>query len=594
MSILKGIKREWTYFKFLLPLLIKSRKLDKNQNLTVADLIEEQVDKNPDLIALQYDNQQFTYSELDQESNKVANWAIDKGYKHGDVISLLMENKPEFLFTWIGLSKLGVTIACLNSNIKGNSLAHCIGTSQSSSIIIGPECVENYSSAVDQLEKKIDAFVFGDNTQGFENIKSDNKTRPNKTHRKDLVNTESLFYIYTSGTTGLPKASKFNHSRFIAGASLQSLSLKMDTNDKTYMVLPLYHSTGGVVGVGSTFFTGGTLVLRKKFSAERFWKDCVENNITIVTYIGEMLRYLVNTKESEYENKHKIRGIFGNGLRPDVWKIFEKRFGISNIKEFYGSSEGNIALINADSNFGSIGRIPPYLSSVMKTRIVKFNVEEEKVERNADGFCIECEPDEIGEAIGFIPDDGKLTGRFDGYTNKEASKKKILENVFETGDQWFSSGDLLKRDSQGYYYFIDRIGDTFRWKSENVSTNEVSEIVSAISGIKEANIYGVEVPAQDGRAGMASIVINEQFSINDFYQKLLDQLPKYSIPVFLRISPEIEKTGTFKYKKTDLVKDGFDPNLISDELYFADIATNKYVKLDSELFNKIHSQEVRM
>ena len=594
MNLLKKINREWTYISFLIPLLNKTNKLDKNPNLTVADLIEQQVDKNPNLIALEYEEQKYSYSELDQEANKVANWAIEKGFKCGDVISLLMENKPEFLFAWIGLAKIGITTACLNSNIKGKSLSHCISASQSASIIIGSECLENFSSAEDILEKKIDAFVYGDEVQGFKSINSDNHSRPDKKYRKDLINTDSLFYIYTSGTTGLPKASKFNHARFVAGSLLQSMTLKMNKSDKTYMVLPLYHSTGGVVGVGATFLTGGTLVLRRKFSAENFWKDCVKKEITVITYIGEMLRYLTNTKESEFENQHKIKGIFGNGLRPDVWKVFEKRFNISNIIEFYGSSEGNVSLINADSHFGSIGRIPPYLASKMKTKVVKFNVEAEKVIRNSDGFCIECDPDEVGEAIGFIPGDGKFAGRYEGYTNKESSKKKILENVFESGDQWFSTGDLLKRDSSGYFYFIDRIGDTFRWKSENVSTNEVSEIVSAIPGIKEANIYGVEVPAQDGRAGMASIVIDENFIISKFYQQLLNQMPKYSVPVFLRISPEIEKTGTFKYKKTDLVKDGFDPNTISDELYFADMTTNQYVKLDVDLFQKIHNQEVRV
>ena len=223
--------------------------------------------------------------------------------------------------------------------------------------------------------------------------------------------------------------------------------------------LPLYHSTGLMLGICAVIQAGASTFIKRKFSASSFWDEVQKYNTTALVYIGELCRYLANTDPTPAEQNNPLKVMVGNGLRPDVWKIFAKRFGISNIKEFYGSSEGNIALINADSNFGSIGRIPPYLSSVMKTRIVKFNVEEEKVERNADGFCIECEPDEIGEAIGFIPDDGKLTGRFDGYTNKEASKKKILENVFETGDQWFSSGDLLKRDSRGYYYFIDRIGD---------------------------------------------------------------------------------------------------------------------------------------
>ena len=165
--------------------------------------------------------------------------------------------------------------------------------------------------------------------------------------------------------------------------------------------------------------------------------------------------------------------------------------------------------------------------------------------RGEDGFCIECDDGEAGEAIGFIPNDDKFTGSFEGYTDKEATKKKILEDVFEKGDQWFSTGDLLKKDKQGYYYFVDRIGDTFRWKSENVSTNEVSEAISAFKGIDEVNVYGVEVPNQDGRAGMASLVVNDEFNLEELYEYLSEQLPVYSVPVFIRISPEIEKTGTF-------------------------------------------------
>ena len=591
------IAREYKYIRFFVKLLGRSKKLDKNKSLTVPDMIEESIDKFPNNIAIEFEDKSYTYSDLDKESNQVANWAIKKGYKTGDVVALLMENKPEFIFIWLGLSKLGITIACLNNNIKSKSLAHCIQTSKSKSLILSSDLIDNYSSAEDLIDNQLSVYVSGDKVQGFENIDDDNEkntNRPNSSIRKTLTNSESLFYIYTSGTTGLPKASNFSHQKFAVGSGLQMFSLNMKSTDKTYLVLPLYHATGGVVGLGSTLFTGGTVVLRKKFSVEKFWEDCAKYNVTVITYIGELFRYLISAPKNEFEKQHNIRGMYGNGLRPDVWKVVQDRFGINNIIEFYGASEGNVSLTNVDSRFGSIGRIPPYAKNALPTKIVKFDVVNEKVVRNEDGFCIECENDEAGEVIGLIPNEDKFSGKFEGYTDKEATEKKILKDVFEKGDQWFSSGDLLKRDKDGYYFFVDRIGDTFRWKSENVATSEVSEAISTFAGVKEANVYGVLVPGEDGRAGMASIVPSEEFSINGLYEHLSQHLPKYSIPVFIRISKEIEVTGTFKYKKTDLVKDGFDPSVVKDQMYYASTSENDYIGLDANVFKKISDHELKL
>jgi fatty-acyl-CoA synthase len=591
------IAREYKYIRFFVKLLGRSKKLDKNKSLTVPDMIEESIDKFPNNIAIEFEDKSYTYSDLDKESNQVANWAIKKGYKTGDVVALLMENKPEFIFIWLGLSKLGITIACLNNNIKSKSLAHCIQTSKSKSLILSSDLIDNYSSAEDLIDNQLSVYVSGDKVQGFENIDDDNEkntNRPNSSIRKTLTNSESLFYIYTSGTTGLPKASNFSHQKFAVGSGLQMFSLNMKSTDKTYLVLPLYHATGGVVGLGSTLFTGGTVVLRKKFSVEKFWEDCAKYNVTVITYIGELFRYLISAPKNEFEKQHNIRGMYGNGLRPDVWKVVQDRFGINNIIEFYGASEGNVSLTNVDSRFGSIGRIPPYAKNALPTKIVKFDVVNEKVVRNEDGFCIECEDDEAGEVIGLIPNEDKFSGKFEGYTDKEATEKKILKDVFEKGDQWFSSGDLLKRDKDGYYFFVDRIGDTFRWKSENVATSEVSEAISTFAGVKEANVYGVLVPGEDGRAGMASIVPGEEFSINGLYEHLSQHLPKYSIPVFIRISKEIEVTGTFKYKKTDLVKDGFDPSVVKDQMYYASTSENDYIGLDVDVFKKISDHELKL
>ena len=598
MSLVSAISREYSYFKFFLRLVGRSRKFDKKKYTTVADILEEQVEKTPNNIAIEFDDKKYTYREMDNEANKIANWAIGKGYKTGDVISLLMENKPEYIFTWFGLAKVGITIACLNNNIKSKSLAHCIKKSGSRSLIISSDLMENLASAQEHIDGELDVYTAGQDVQGYESLEEslneNGAVRPNSSIRQDLSNSQSLFYIYTSGTTGMPKAANFSHQKFLVACGLQMFSLEMKPTDKTYMVLPLYHATGGVVGVGSTFCVGGTIVLRKKFSAANFWEDCVKHDVTVITYIGELFRYLVATKESEYEKKHKIRGIYGNCLRPEVWKIVQERFGINHICEFYGASEGNVSLTNVDSKFGSIGRIPPYLKGVLPTKIVKFDVENEVVVRGEDGFCIECDDGEAGEAIGFIPNDDKFTGKFEGYTDKEATKKKILVDVFEKGDRWFSTGDLLKKDNQGYYYFVDRIGDTFRWKSENVSTNEVSEAISAFKGIDEVNVYGVEVPNQDGRAGMASLVVNDDFNLEKLYEYLSEQLPVYSVPVFIRISPEIEKTGTFKYKKTDLVKDGYDPNKIQDPIYYASGGDKRYINLDQDSFQKINTLEIRV
>ena len=591
------IAREYKYIRFFVKLLGRSKKLDKNKSLTVPDMIEESIDKFPNNIAIEFEDKSYTYLDLDKESNQVANWAIKKGYKTGDVVALLMENKPEFIFIWLGLSKLGITIACLNNNIKSKSLAHCIQTSKSKSLILSSDLIDNYSSAEDLIDDQLSVYVSGDKVQGFENIDDDNEkntNRPNSSIRKTLTNSESLFYIYTSGTTGLPKASNFSHQKFAVGSGLQMFSLNMKSTDKTYLVLPLYHATGGVVGLGSTLFTGGTVVLRKKFSVEKFWEDCAKYNVTVITYIGELFRYLISAPKNEFEKQHNIRGMYGNGLRPDVWKVVQDRFGINNIIEFYGASEGNVSLTNVDSRFGSIGRIPPYAKNALPTKIVKFDVVNEKVVRNEDGFCIECGDDEAGEVIGLIPNEDKFSGKFEGYTDKEATAKKILKDVFEKGDQWFSSGDLLKRDKDGYYYFVDRIGDTFRWKSENVATSEVSEAISTFAGVKEANVYGVLVPGEDGRAGMASIVPGEEFSINGLYEHLSQHLPKYSIPVFIRISKEIEVTGTFKYKKTDLVKDGFDPSVVKDQMYYASTSENDYIDLDVNVFKKISDHELKL
>lgn len=408
--------------------------------------------------------------------------------------------------------------------------------------------------------------------------------------RKDITINDEALYIYTSGTTGNPKAARLPHVRVLTMMAGFSAAANSTEKDRMYCVLPLYHSAGGVCAVGAVLTVGGAVIIRRKFSAREFFTDCGKYEATLFQYIGELCRYLLNAEENPKERKHKIRMAIGNGLRPEIWPAFQKRFNIPRVLEFYGATEGNVALLNYDGTVGAVGRIPGWAKKRFNVEIVKFNTETETVVRGPDGLCIACAPGEAGEALGKISTDPNTpTGRFDGYAEKEETEKKILRDVFEKGDQWFRTGDLLKQDKRGYFYFVDRIGDTFRWKGENVSTNEVSEAISVFPGIKEANVYGVSVPGTDGRAGMAAIVCDPGLDLVKLHAHICKELPDYARPLFIRLSHEMEVTGTFKHRKVELVKEGIDLMLIKEPVYFNSPVEKKFVPLTAELHGQICS-----
>ena len=397
-------------------------------------------------------------------------------------------------------------------------------------------------------------------------------------------------YIYTSGTTGNPKAATISHKRLRLMMLGFKGAIQPKKDDRIYNVLPLYHSAGGVIAVGLALTSGASLVLKRKFSVNDFWDDVNKYGVTIFQYIGELCRYLLNAPEHKYEKSHNLRMACGNGLRPDIWDAFKDRFKINNILEFYGATEGNVSLMNYDGKSGAIGRIPKYIEKILNVHIIKFDIEKEEPIRDENGFCIPCDVNEVGEAIGKIA----IEGSFEGYVDKEATKKKILSDVFEKGDQYFRSGDLLSKDDLGYVYFADRIGDTFRWKGENVATSEVAEAFVGFDGILEANVYGVSIPGSDGKAGMAALSTNKEIDLVKLYQKLSSSLPAYAQPLIIRIKNEIEVTGTFKHRKVELVKEGYDPKNISEPLYFCDHQSKKYVPLDNNLFGIIDNQEIKL
>jgi fatty-acyl-CoA synthase len=331
--------------------------------------------------------------------------------------------------------------------------------------------------------------------------------------------------------------------------------------------------------------------LRRKFSARHFWDDVAENDCTIFVYIGELCRYLLNQRAHPKERAHRLRLGFGNGLRPEVWTEFQQRFGVPDILEFYGSTEGNVSMFNFDGQPGAIGRVPRYLQRNFAVRLVKFDVEAEEVIRGPDGLCMLCKPGEVGEAVGLIKNDARH--HYSGYADKSASEKKVLHNVLEHGDAWFRTGDLMRQDKAGYFYFVDRIGDTFRWKGENVSTTEVAQTLGRYPGVDEVTVYGVKVNSYDGRAGMAAITPNEGFSLTELPAFLDQELPAYARPLFIRIQPALETTGTFKYRKLDLVREGFDPTKLESTPYVLHPDDNRYRPITPALFQQIESGDTK-
>jgi fatty-acyl-CoA synthase len=412
--------------------------------------------------------------------------------------------------------------------------------------------------------------------------------------RGDVCIEDRALLIYTSGTTGLPKAANISHRRILNWGGWFAGLMDASIDDRLYDCLPLCHSVGGVVAPCSMLTAGGSVVLAERFSASQFWDDIVRFDCTVFQYIGELCRYLLKTEMTKLETAHRLRLAVGNGLRGDIWEAFAARFAIPQILEFYAATEGNFSLFNVEGKPGAIGRIPSLLAHRFPAAIVQVDAESGTPIRGEDGLCVACSRDEIGEAIGRIGSADQGGGRFEGYTDAAASEKKILRDVFAKGDAWFRTGDLMRRDAQGFFHFIDRVGDTFRWKGENVATGEVNAAIRESPGVRDAATYGVAVPDTDGRAGMAAIVADEKFDLETFLRHLSSRLPLYAIPVFVRLCETLDATETFKQKKQQLIGDGFDPATVRDPLFVRDPETGRYRPLDAHLFAEIATGSIRL
>jgi len=541
----------------------------------------------------------MTYGQLGSRCNQYSRWGISRGLAGGDVVSLLMSNCAEYLPIWLGLTRIGVVVALVNSQLAGDVLAHSINITDPKYLIVGADLAPGIPAVRSRLGKTLHCRVFGSSALDFPSLESELAAVPGG----PLLSSEcaapaidgTALYIYTSGTTGLPKAAKVSHYRLMQWSQWFAGMMDTKPTDRMFNCLPLYHSVGGVVATFATLVSGGSVVIRRRFSASDFWRDVRDERCTLFQYIGELCRYLVNTPHQSIETEHSLRMACGNGLRPEVWESFKTRFRIPRILEYYASTEGNFSLYNCEGQPGAIGRIPGFLANQLPVALLRFDVETSEPWRNAEGFCERCAADEIGEAVGLMPAaDGRRAGRFEGYADPEASARKVLRNVFKEGDAWYRTGDLMRRDERGFYYFVDRVGETYRWKGENVSTAEVLTAVTASRGVIDAVVYGVSVPGTDGRAGAAALKVNAEFDLAAFRAEVALRLPPYARPVFLRIVSTLEATATFKPRKQELVQAGFDPGRMSDPLYFDDTRSQRYVPLDAALFAAISNGALRI
>ena len=561
---------------------------------------EKAVKRNPQGIALLFEDQSYSYQALNEWANQIAHYYLSIGAKKGDVIAVMIENRPELVATIVGLAKIGVTIALVNTSQIAKVLAHSINLVNPIAVIAGEEVRAAIDEVRAELKIAADRFYWfadqatrkntGTAPQGYINLAQVMQSFQtfNPATTQTVIGKDGLFYIYTSGTTGLPKAVIFTHSRWTLAYGTYGHILNLGPKDVMYVTLPLYHATGVVVCWCGVIAGSSTLAIRRKFSTSSFWKDVQTFNASAIGYVGELCRYLMDAPSSELDRSHRVTKMIGNGMRPNIWGKFKQRFGVKEVLELYASSEGNVGFSNIFNFENTVGFSPtPYA-------IVEFDKEKNELVRNAKGYCKKVKTGGVGLLI------GKITSRspFDGYTDPEKNKSVILKDVFEQGDSYFNTGDLVRDIGFRHAQFVDRLGDTFRWKGENVSTTEVENMVSEHEKIAEAVVYGVEIPNTNGRAGMAAITLTDGAELNtadltDMVNVFKKCLPAYAIPVFLRVQAKVETTGTFKYQKNKLKEDAFDPSKTTERLLVLLPGASCYCDVTAEILNNIQTYQYR-
>ncbi|XP_020505047.2 long-chain fatty acid transport protein 6 [Labrus bergylta] len=566
--------------------------------ITYLDSFLYQARKNPNKAFIIFENQTLTYRDVDRRSNQFANaFRTEGSLKQGDIVALLMFNEPDFICAWLGLCKLGCEVAFLNVNIKAKILLHCFQSCGAKTLVVSADLVGLVSEVLPDLKKDNMSLWVVDHTSPCDDFKSllDKVENMSAETLSDLPKVDvmsNFLFIFTSGTTGLSKAARVGHLKAIMSMAFLNMC-GATSDDIIYVTLPLYHMSASLLALGGCIHLGATCVLKKKFSASQFWKDCVKHRVTVVQYIGELLRYLVNHPAVPEERSHRVRLAAGSGLRSDVWKQFVKRFGKIKIREGYGLTEASIGFLNYTDEAGAIGRASYFNKLSMPFELLKYDPQTYEAVRSDSGRCVRAQTGEPGILVAPLT----VMNQFLGYAgNKIQSEKKLLRDVFKAGDVYFNTGDLLFTDHREFLYFSDRVGDTFRWKGENVSTTEVSEVLGVLDFIQEANVYGVSITGYEGRAGMAAVVLkpDQKLDGTKIYNHLVQTLPAYSWPWFLRVQSALDVTETFKQQKVKLVQEGFNPDVTQDPLYFLDVSQKDYILLSELLYEDIVSGNIRL
>ncbi|MBY8984492.1 MAG: AMP-binding protein [Candidatus Lokiarchaeota archaeon] len=558
---------------------------ENNPNISPGILVEKLAEKISDKYAVLFEDVKWTWEDLNQASNKVANYFLNNGYKTGETIALMMENSPEILSFPLGINKIQGIVSYININQRMDALIHAFRISEPSWIVIDGSNLPFFIDIYDKLNFETNnVLVINERTKlnhkffdlGWEFYAVSNEN-PSTTFNSYLTDVSS--YIFTSGTTGLPKPATQSNVRLLN--PFASLTLKLSQEDVIYCPLPLYHSHALVNGWGSSLQSGCTFAFRIKFSASNFWKDIKKFNATCFFYIGEIPRYLLNRPKSEYVENSTLKKMFGLGLRKDIWEEFKSRFKIEQIHEFYGATDGAGGFYNMEGRPGMLGKI----STPGTHAIVKVDQDTGEILTDEKGTYIKCKPGEIGMLLVAISENSHYLG----YKDKDQTEKRIIRNVLQESDIFFNTGDLVNLHDGNWVSFADRSGDTFRWKGENVSTLEVENIINDFPDIEMCNVFGVEIPNHDGKAGMAAIKLKSSIDFNptEFAVFVIDKLPKYSIPIFVRVQSELELTGTLKLRKVNLRKQGYNINLIKNAIYIWKSSTQSYKLLEKDDYSMI-------
>ncbi|MGF6109580.1 long-chain-acyl-CoA synthetase [Pseudomonas frederiksbergensis] len=587
-----------------IPRVVKGMKVanvkDPTQPCGLGWSFEQATLRNPDGFALLQDAVALTYTQVNQWANRIAHHLIDQGIGKGDVVAIFIENRPELLVTILAVAKVGAISALLNTSQIRDTLAHSLNLVAPVAIIVGEELAPAYSAIRGRVEIAAARtwFVADRDTYSYPGISPDHfinlmmasadASSDNPASSHQVFFDDPCFYIYTSGTTGLPKAGVFKHGRWMrSSASFGMIALDMQPEDVVYCTLPLYHATGLCVCWGSAISGASGFAIRRKFSASQFWNDVRKYRATTLGYVGELCRYLVDLPPSADDSQHGVTKMIGNGLRPGAWREFKTRFAVDHICELYAASDGNIGFTNILNFDNTIG------FSLMSWDLVAYDHDSGAPIRNAKGLMSKVAKGGQGLLLARIDDKAPL----DGYTDPQKTEKVVLHDVFTKGDRYFNTGDLLRNIGFGHAQFVDRLGDTYRWKGENVSTTEVENILLQHPNICEAVAYGVEICNTNGRAGMAAITPTESLATLDFAELLTfarQHMPAYAVPLFLRLKVKMETTGTFKYQKTRLKDEAFDPGKTGDDPIYAWLpGTQTYVQVTEQVLADIRGGKYR-